>query len=522
MVREILKESKILTAYSDIYNCNQVKRDIIIQKIRGVNIRNSLRIIRMLLSDIDTQYYYQKIYWYRYKEYIKNDGYYEKILFSRQGLLYMTKWLLAYGDYTNTKERSKIDDTIELLHIQIMIVDYLDKEEIDPLRYIHKNLYFNSQRNIMNDIARAFYLYNELSQQSNLYDPKEYVDIYSGFVEKYGYTIKDYIFVMFSLYSFHIGKDRYKLINKDNLIKNMNQKEKISTIIDDISQRYCGYAKWARDSIDNSWDYEEFMRYPIMQLCNDEYISLEGNLIVNKFFEALYYKILDIYSGKGERNKVITFLGRPFEKYIEIVTEKSISASCCGYIYVDEFIYGKNNEKSSDAYIILNDSMIIVEAKSTRPVRETFISEDGEKIDQAIEKLYVKPILQANKAYENIMKTSHKIKFSNINKIYIICVSIENIPYIKEVKQKVDLNINANLNDKVKGYCNLNIEEYELLCTMINNNVNVIDIISKYFMEDDPSPLKKYVDNQYLNLKMDFINKNFEQFALEIRKCLFH
>lgn len=165
--------------------------------------------------------------------------------------------------------------------------------------------------------------------------------------------------------------------------------------------------------------------------------------------------------------------------------------------------------------------MLIIEAKSSRPIRSTFVSDDENSITKAINKLYIEPTLQANNAYENIMKSNHEAKFGNIREIYIITVSLENIPFTREVKQKVDEKLKSSLNNKVKGYCNLNIEEYELLCSLINNNINAIDIIKNYCEYDDVSSLKNFVKKEYLNLKMQFVNNIFTKFTDEMIEYLF-
>lgn len=119
------------------------------------------------------------------------------------------------------------------------------------------------------------------------------------------------------------------------------------------------------------------------------------------------------------------------------------------------------------------------------------------------------------------MKSNHEAKFGNIREIYIITVSLENIPFTREVKQKVDEKLKSSLNNKVKGYCNLNIEEYELLCSLINNNINAIDIIKNYCEYDDVSSLKNFVKKEYLNLKMQFVNNIFTKFTDEMIEYLF-
>lgn len=314
-MRRILENSKIIITYSYVYNCAEINKKDIIKKIRELDIRNSIILVNMLLSDINTQFYYQMIYWYKYKDSIKKDRFEDNLLFSKQGLLYLFKWILAYGDYNKKKKMVIIEDTIDLLHLQIIIADYLDKDEINPLTYIHKNYYLNSRRNIVNDISRAVYIFEDLASKSELYDTKEYINIPKVFKDKYEYSIKEYMASVFSLYYFHIGDNRYKVVNLSEFLGNINNKITVRKVLNEMYQRYYCYKEWAIKTIDNSWDYEELVKFPLIQLSSEEYVSLDESFIINKFFEALYYKIIDIYASKRDRDKIISFLGIPFEIY---------------------------------------------------------------------------------------------------------------------------------------------------------------------------------------------------------------
>lgn len=370
-------------------------------------------------------------------------------------------------------------------------------------------------------IFQELYIYDELSSKLELYNENEYINIPQLFKSKYGYSIKKYMATLFSVYYFHIGENRYKVFNKELFIIKMKNKNKVNEIFNEMSKRYYEYKEWAMETVNNSWDYEELVKYPIFQLNADEYVSLDESFIVNKFFEALYYKVIDIYEDNRDRSKIISFLGRTFEMYVGIVVKEAINKSEFAYKYIEEFDYGKSNSKSSDAYILISNIMLIIEAKASRPVRSSFIGDDEESIIQAINKLYINPIKQANKAYEQIMKSNHKKKFENINDIYIITVSLENVPFTKEVKQIVNYNIEGTINNKVKGYCNLNIEEYELLCSILNNDINGINIISEYCKSCDAVSLKHFVPERNLNFKIEFLNQLFARFTKDMVEHLF-
>lgn len=56
----------------------------------------------------------------------------------------------------------------------------------------------------------------------------------------------------------------------------------------------------------------------------------------------------------------MAFFGRLFEKYIQNLTQEATKGS---YSYIEEFAYGKNNKKSSDAYIRKDNDLLVIEAE---------------------------------------------------------------------------------------------------------------------------------------------------------------
>lgn len=253
------------------------------------------------------------------------------------------------------------------------------------------------------------------------------------------------------------------------------------------------------------------------------FISINKRISGNSLYEALFFKIIDIYSTNKERKKILSFLGRPFEEYVQLLTKTSVK-SRQGYRFIDEFKYGKDNKDSSDAYILLDDKLLIIEAKSKRPNIKAFILEDSkESYNNAIDTLIIEPSLQAYARYKEIINNSeHRNKFLKVNEIYIVCVSLLNITQTKDVYSYVNLEIRSKLSSYVKECINFNIEEFEYLCGMIESDMNLFDFLKKYTSDNYIPPLINSLNK--LKLKSNnssVINNAYSELTDNIQQNLF-
>ncbi len=516
-------KAKCISTYSELYGI-QINKEQIIAKIGRLNINKTLEILKILFSTLTTPWYINFIY-VRIKH--LDEEKLEDILYSKQTLFYTLKWIMAYSEQINAapmKLNISLEDIVEIIDLQLMISDYLDKDSIDPTTYIYKNIYFNTQRNSKNEIVRAYEMYVRLASQNSLYNPKEYVDINKKFTAKYNISIKEYIFVIFLLLSVHLTNFKFKNLNLDELFNGTKNQQRYITVIKSLGQDIKSYKDWAKQSIDNSWDYSQIYEYPLIKIKDKEYISLESFTIVNLLFEGLYWKIVDTADSQSDRKKIMDFLGKPFEEYVGMITEEVIKISGLEYTFIPEFKYYVKGEekKSSDAYIIKNRTLFIIECKSSRPLRDTFQREDKDNIEKAVRKFCVKPIQQVKKAFDDICKEKKDMGFDKFEDIYIICVSLESVKHTRETIDIMKTELSNDFDDRIKGYFNLNIEEYEGLCELLYNALDIKEILDKYMKNLDDGTFINYIhkENEKI-INNSWMKLKFEDIVSEIRKTIF-
>ncbi|MDV9722203.1 hypothetical protein RHG08_13040 [Clostridioides difficile] len=512
-------QMKAMCVYSELYG-RDVSRDEIIDKIRSLDINKALSALRLLFSNLDTQWYLEYIY-IKIKN-LDENKIRNRVLYSKQGLFYTLKWLMAYSEQLNNNKfelKVLLEDIVDIIDLQIMISDYLEKDNINPMTYIYKNIYFNTQRNYKNEIVRAFEIYVKLASQKEIYNLKEYVDINEGFVSKYNISIKEYIAIEFLLLQFHLTDFKFKTLNLNKFLSKTNKIEEYNKIIRSLGQDMQSYKTWAKETIYDSWDYSEINKYPLIKINYNEYISLDSFTIVNLWFEGLYWKIVDSTS---DRKKMIDFLGRPFEKYVELITEDVIKRSALEYEFIPEFKYGKGLcKRSSDAYIRKEKTLFIIECKAGRPKRSTFEKEDKNNIIEAIKKFCITSINQAQNAFNNICNEKKDLNFDKIEEIYIICVSLESVKHTKETVNIIKTELGNVLNERIKGYCNLNIEEYEAFCELLYESRDIKEILDIYMIDMDRNPFINCIyDNVKICIQYNFMNLKFVAVVKEIKEIL--
>ncbi|USK82555.1 hypothetical protein LHV56_11985 [Peribacillus frigoritolerans] len=138
--------------------------------------------------------------------------------------------------------------------------------------------------------------------------------------------------------------------------------------------------------------------------------------------------------------------------------------------FIDEFSYGKDlSKRSSDAYIRLRNSLLIVECKSGRIRKETKIEADEKTTEEDFKKYVTKPIMQANRAYSEIIDQMPE-KFGGAKKVYILSVSYQSFPSLPKYNELLhDPNWRKDLNPNVKQFDYLGLMDIEIIAYIIEN-----------------------------------------------------
>ncbi|OSX89589.1 hypothetical protein BTJ45_04400 [Bacillus mycoides] len=507
--REMIEKSKIIMTYSDLFQTNKREKEDIIRIIKSLGLKKSL----ILVSQFSTMDYKQSMilkneYLRSFNKYISTEKLKEaksQYIFSPQSLLNLYKWLLAYGEL-NEEALTPIDgkDILQLLHLELITADYLDEKDFNLSTYLLQNLFFSKKRDMGNDILRAFYIYTELSKKEELYDKNEFVDFNAEFEKRYGYTIKEYLAICFGLYT-TMKKDEIELsiswANEiDDYFSNSLLKDVAPKVIDDLMTDISSLCNWSKETIDNQWDYSAFLNCPLLEVEKGKFIAFNKEGLENAIYMGLFHKIRECYP--KEDTKFISFLGRPFEKYVEILVEKSISQAKIPYQLISEFVYEKNgNKRSSDLYIKEGNNLIIIEVKNAKPTVKTAYKGDEESINSDLQKLFISPLLQADKAYKAILKSNFREVFDGVTNIYIITLNNENIPPVWSLYDKVYKEVDGKLHPNVRGFFNFSIDEFEVFCNLITRRRPIFRVLNHLVSLKNISPLIDLLRSSSLPVK---------------------
>ncbi|MGO4271241.1 hypothetical protein AB4Z22_15575, partial [Paenibacillus sp. TAF58] len=318
-------------------------------------------------------------------------------LYSGQGLLAVWKWLLAYGDV------DKLDDDILIIqatniivYLNLLISDYLYDEKVDLERLKHdmfSNVVFNSESDLRNSLARAALMFDEIAGDSTNFNPKEYLDIKEAFVNHYGYSIKEYLSVIFALFAGFM-KSKNEVTPEWNRATDYFSDSKIPTvansILEELSMTISEGSLWANETLHETWNYTKFRQKPILKLENGAFFPINIKYLHEQVFDELYFKIRQAFPERD--TQIFSFYGRCFEKYIEILAEEAISNSPLPYVLTKEFSFGSN--KSPDVMIKLGNKLLAVEAKAKRLSMDAFISGSKDAIEKDTSRMVIEPILQ--------------------------------------------------------------------------------------------------------------------------------
>ena len=229
----------------------------------------------------------------------------------------------------------------------------------------------------------------------------------------------------------------------------------------------------------------------------------------------MFWLIRDCYP--MEDSRAMAFFGRLYEKYIQELTEK-VTNDIYKFIPEFEFKIGREKKKSSDAYIRKDKTLLAIEAKGFSVLIDCMIK--NEKVEDNNKKLFVKPILQADKCIVNTI--SSRPEFDEVDEIFIVSVTMDNVNavpnYYNSIHQEIEQNKQSGL---VKYYFNLNIEEYEMLMYLVENKKDVFELLRNYFDNPILKPFSNYLRECYPEIVMTkFMSDCYNEASREMRKLL--
>ncbi|MEY9979119.1 hypothetical protein [Lysinibacillus sp. RC79] len=482
ITEEFRKTSKVMGSYLSYEQIFPYKPSFqeVIEDIQKIEIEKALTIISKFSlydEELRKNQVQQLKEYFLYMEDIKSiDSIY---LFDFINLNYAIKMYLAFGTKNpNSRFENKFSDTynvlLTVLKITSLINDKVDTDE-GLQNTLLKTWLANRTEDITRVVSRQHEIYEKIFIDFDQNDP-EYIDIYNLFEEFYGYSIKDYISVLFPIHA-RLKATEKEVLLSNNLVgilesyyESTSMKGKYKKVLDDLTVNVDELRGWALSNIDNFYDAEGLISKPFFYY-NNHYVLFSLPFLEAAMFDGLWFKLLNCC--KRRNRDFPSFYGRLFEKYVNNILENSVKKhSKLPYEFIKEFKFGHDNLDSSDAYVKIGKSLLIVEAKGGKIRRETKVNADEKSTNEDFKKYAINPILQANEAYEKIIKDKPGY-FGDINKIYIISVFTQRFPKVPFYENKFKEEL-GKLNSKVKFCDYISLSDLEVLCSHIENQKKTI------------------------------------------------
>ena len=541
-----MEDAQLILGYSDVFSDDKPN---LIEKIKTMNMHKTISVISELIQIRDAKCnpinMCGVIFQFPLEMVLKRDycgigvespeEIYENMklrknqhIISLQMLLILLKKVIIYGDYDSLKIKDyKIcdEDYRDVIMLQLLIADEVSEKHkiyIDTDHFLYATYHLNYRRNVANELQRMYYMMECLCTNPQLFDDDvraEYRDYYGQFTSRYNFTPTEYSSLLFwELQYYFSSKNALSRSscwrNADYIYRNIKEKQKISNVIDVLKTEPIKLKEWAKETEAEEWNFTMFYRFPFIFDGESEYISVSDITLINAFFEKIFWLIRECYP--EEDNRAMAFFGRLFERYIQDATKAACEND---YTYIDEFSFSvkKDERKSSDAYIRKDNNLLVIEAKGFSVLVDCMAK--NEKVENNNNKLFVKPILQADICLN--VTLDNKKEFSGIEEAFIIAVTLDNVNavpnYYNAIHKEIDEKKRCGL---VHYYFNFSIEEYEALLFLIECGIDVFPILKEYFSMEVLSPFINYLREKIQDIDIGmtkFMEKNYDAVANKIK-----
>lgn len=271
--------------------------------------------------------------------------------------------------------------------------------------------------------------------------------------------LSEYLFVLFA----HVNTHRPAKIDPGstfNKIKNNDQKTKITKILNHLSlnvQSKLTKYSLITSSLRNDYIQDKVTRGKPFLKIKERHICIRPDLLTSAFGNFPYFYLLNSLN-HNQKNNLFNEFGKAFEKYIEIIAERSLGDKSITHAH-------KNSNESSDRHIIINEeSRAIIEIKSSRENDNTMLGSLKDLKDKFIHlkgtKKNPKGVLQLIK---DIEKYRNESGFNG--KIFPIIIFYGNFPETSDFDELVENEINKQIEYQIHLQNNNNYPTIWLSCT---------------------------------------------------------
>ena len=411
-----------------------------------------------------------------------------KSIMSPQSIFLLEKLVLIHCPIANQINPITLDDFILMMDALLVINDMLPKDDVrgHETEYLYLTLYHNTHRMIKNQLARAFYIFSTVAKKD-----QETTDFLNHYERKKGFSVEDRLAVLFNLLSIATCDFTFDgIFSTSTCIKTEGfDAKQLAPVYDKIIQSICSNYEKLQERVSRIatqvWNFEPLYLTPFVRIGNSRFAFSETT-IVYQIWEGFYW---DVRFSIGKNGKAfLSRFGKPFEHYIQEITCAAVADTDGKYsvLFQNEFPYQYKGESkaSSDCYFRTGNVLIAVEAKAKSPHSATLTGVSREAIDIEVDDLMVDPVIQVlsrlkeiNSNDNNVPETIKKF-FSGVDKTIILTVSMEKVQPIGELLFTFDAKVKQHItNTNVVCYHNVSVEDYEVICNLIESCPEELPII---------------------------------------------
>lgn len=498
------KAIAILSRFSSLHNsvCNRVLEAIQLDwKLRVLHSGH----IRELCGN-----------WMKYNQF--------KTIMCPQSIFLLEKLVLIYCPVEEQLSPIVPNDLFLMMDALLAINDMLPKDDVDghETEYLYLTLYHNTHRIIKNQIARAFYIFSTIAKRD-----QETIKFLNRYEEKKGFSVEERLAVLFNSLVYTMPQFTFEgMFAKLPCIKAERfDAKQLASVYKKIMRNMCSNYEKIQKRVAGLaaqvWNFEPLYRTPFTKIGDLQFV-FSGTTIVYQMWEGLYWDIRFSIGDDGET--FMTRFGKPFEHYIQEITRAAAKNTEEKYsvLFQNEFLYMYKGESkaSSDCYLRIGNVLIAVEAKAKSPHSDTLTGVSRKAINTEVNELMADPVIQVltrlneiNSDDNNIPEETLKF-FCGVEQTIILSVSMEKVQPIGELLFDFDAQVKEHLSHtNVVCYHNISVEEYEVVCNLIENCPDELPTILTSWYKDQrvdkrsavvlvnylSSYGKQYVCSQYIS-----------------------
>lgn len=475
---KVSKRIKVFLTYSELFG-STVPVDKIKKEIGELSQHNALKVLSLLNSlSIESR----KELLHRHKALLNPESEFIDAvdIYDNSNILFAVKWFIAFGNNKkickhHNNPRQFVTDIFDLL---LKISDHIDNDiDSNGIDEIYTRIaLFDRDNSVDRALLRQFLIFNTYAKDPSLFNPAEFLDINVDFENYYGYSINDYISVLFTSHQRLIKSsitidDLYKFeklgIDLNKYFSQMKNSQKSILILNDVMKEPEMLRTEALKSVDNFYDNEYLLSNPILKI-DGLGLPLSLQLLNLSLFDGVFFKILSCYSDNQKLvAKFFTFFGRLFEIYVSKLLESSVNESDIPYKFVNEFKFTHQKIKSSDCYLKLNRSLLVIEAKSGRITKQSKVQTSQKTMQKDFTKFIKTPIEQADNALRKIKSSTNF--FADVNKVFILSVTYNSFPKSPSFYESfLTKEFTSQLSKEVKIVDQLGLSELECIAYLIS------------------------------------------------------